>query len=175
MAVLDTARILVVDDRETNREIIANYLATCGGTVSHAANAAEAWALLNAANAAGRPFHAAVVDMMMPGETGLEFAERVKANPSTAPLKIVLATSLNWKGDYASVRKAGIEMILTKPVRRHDLVEAVARAITGTRHPGWQARTPARDGGFDRGDDTAPGWPAAALRRSHPAWSRTIR
>ena len=158
-AVLDGARILVVDDRETNREIIANYLATCGGIVSHAANAAEASTLLNAANAAGRPFHAAVVDMMMPGETGLEFAERVKANPLTAPLKIVLATSLNWKGDYASVRKAGIEMILTKPVRRHDLVEAVARAITGTRHPGWQARTPARHGGFNRGEDIAPEGP----------------
>ena len=140
LAVLDGARVLVVDDRETNREIIGSYLASCGVEVSLAQTAEAAWPLLLEARESEKPFHAAIVDMMMPGENGLEFAERVKADPSLASLKIILASSLNWQGDLASVRQVGIETVLTKPIRRHDLVDAAARAVSGGRHPGWRAR-----------------------------------
>ncbi|MEQ1715206.1 MAG: response regulator [Hyphomicrobium sp.] len=140
LMVLDGARVLVLDDRETNREIMASYLSGCGSDVALASSAAEAWPLICEARDAGKPFHAAIVDMMMPQENGMEFAARIKADAAHTDLKIILASSLNWQGDLASVRQAGIEMILTKPIRRHELVEAAARAISGTRHPGWRAR-----------------------------------
>jgi signal transduction histidine kinase/DNA-binding response OmpR family regulator/HPt (histidine-containing phosphotransfer) domain-containing protein len=136
--VLSGARILVIDDRETNREIIASYLEGCAAQVDQAASTAAAWPKLVSALAIKKPYHAAVVDMVMPEENGLEFARRIKAHPELARLKIVLATSLNWQGDAKSIRDAGIEAILTKPIRRGDLVDAAARAVTGTRHAGWR-------------------------------------
>ena len=135
--VLDDARILVIDDRDTNREIIANYLSACGCKVSLASSTAEAWPMLTASLEIGKPYHAAVVDMVMPEENGIEFAARMKAHEKLSRLKVIIATSLNWQGDLASIRDAGIDTVLTKPIRRDELVGAVARAISGNRHPGW--------------------------------------
>ena len=137
-AVLDGARILVIDDRETNRDIMKDYLEGCGARTQCAESAAAAWPMLMASLETGKPFHAAVVDMMMPDENGLEFAQRIKRHPVLSRLKVIIATSLNWQGDSAAVRAAGIETVLTKPVRRHELVDAAARAISGARHPGWR-------------------------------------
>jgi two-component system, sensor histidine kinase and response regulator len=138
--VLEGARILVIDDRETNREIVTNYLESCGSATSRAVSTADAWPMIAAAAETGKPFHAAVVDMMMPDENGLEFAKRIKAHPKFSQMKIIIATSLNWQGDIASVRDAGIEAVLTKPIRRNDLIDIVARAVSGTRHMGWRGQ-----------------------------------
>ena len=137
-AVLHDARILVIDDRETNREIIMSYLEGCAAKVSMAHNTAAGWSMLLDASANEKPFHAAIIDMNMPDENGVEFARRVKENPQLSRLKIIIATSLNWHGDMAAIRAAGIDRLLTKPVRRDELVDAAARAITGTRHAGWR-------------------------------------
>ena len=140
--VLEGARILVVDDLETNCEIIANYLSTYGSNVSVALSAAQAWPILEEALAIGKPFHAAVIDMVMPDENGLEFSARIKDHEKLSRLKVIMATSLNWQGDLASIRNAGIETLLTKPIRRHDLISAASRAISGNRHPGWRSKRP---------------------------------
>jgi two-component system, sensor histidine kinase and response regulator len=137
-AVLDGARILVIDDRETNRDIMKNYLEGCGALTQCAESTAAAWPMLTASLETGKTFHAAVVDMMMPDENGLEFAQRIKLHPTLSRMKVIIATSLNWHGDTAAVRSAGVETVLTKPVRRHELVDAAARAISGARHPGWR-------------------------------------
>jgi two-component system, sensor histidine kinase and response regulator len=139
LSVLEGARILVIDDRETNRDIVANYLDGSSARVTVAESTAAAWPMIIAADSIGKPFHAAVVDMIMPEENGLEFASRIKNHPTLSRLKIILATSLNWQGDAAAIRDAGIEAVLTKPVRRDDLIDAAARAVTGTRHPGWRS------------------------------------
>jgi signal transduction histidine kinase/DNA-binding response OmpR family regulator len=143
-AVLDGARIIVIDDRETNREIVTNYLEGCSAKVAQASSTANAWPMLVAALATKTPYHAAIVDMVMPEENGLEFARRIKLHPELSRLKIIIATSMNWHGDIAAIRDAGIEAVLTKPIRRDDLVDAAARAVSGTRHAGWRTDVEAR-------------------------------
>ena len=138
LTVLEGARILVVDDRETNRDIMRNYLESAGAAVATAVSGAEAWPLLTAAAVAKKPFHAAIIDMMMPVENGMQLSERIKNDPQTAGMKTILATSVNWQGDLAAIRAAGIETVLTKPIRAQDLTEQTARAIAGIRHPGWR-------------------------------------
>ena len=134
------ARILVIDDSETNRDVITNYLEHCQANVTAVETTELAWKLLLAAADQGRPFHAAVVDMLMPNENGLEFAARVKANPVLARLKIILATSISWDGDLAAVRAAGIEAVFTKPIRRHSLIDEISRVVAGVRHQGWRSK-----------------------------------
>ena len=138
LTVLEGARILVVDDRETNRDIMRNYLEGAGAAVQLAASGTEAWPLLVCAAQSDKPFHAAIIDMMMPVENGLELSQRIKKDPSVMGVKVILATSMNWQGDIAAIREAGIEAVLTKPIRSHDLVDQAARAIAGIRHPGWR-------------------------------------
>ena len=137
-SVLQGARLLVIDDHEANRDIIANYLMACGSDVTVTSSTADAYPALVAANETGKPFHAAIVDMMMPDETGLAFAKRIKDHATLSKLRIVLATSMNWQGDGATVRDAGVEAVLTKPIRRHDLIDTLVRTVSGNRHPGWR-------------------------------------
>jgi two-component system, sensor histidine kinase and response regulator len=137
-AALAGARILVIDDRDSNREIVAAYLNDCGSTVTAVASTAAADEALADAELLGKPFHAALVDMMMPDENGLQFAKRIKNSPSNASIKLLILSSMSWHGDLADIRDAGIDSVLTKPIRRKDLVDAAARAISGCRHQGWQ-------------------------------------
>ena len=137
--------MLVIDDRDTNRDIVTNYLEGCSAKVTAVSSTAAAWPMLVAADAIGKPFHAAIVDMIMPDENGLEFATRIKAHPALSRLKVIIATSIDWQGDVAAIREAGIEGVLTKPIRRNDLIDAAARAVSGTRHAGWRP-TPTGNG-----------------------------
>jgi predicted outer membrane repeat protein len=138
LTVLEGARILVVDDHETNRDIMRNYLENAGASVATAASSAEAWPLLGQAASSDKPFHAAIIDMMMPVENGLQLSERIKNDVLIGVTKTILATSINWQGDLAAIRAAGIEAVLTKPIRCNDLTNSAARAIAGSRHPGWR-------------------------------------
>jgi two-component system, sensor histidine kinase and response regulator len=129
---LRDVRVLIVDDRETNREIVFNYLSTDGAQCETAANASDAMAALLRAHEEGRPFAAAVVDMIMPGTDGLALVQQVRADRRNSAMGIVMATSLSWKGDQRSVRSLGIQSLLTKPIRRADLTRAVAAALAET-------------------------------------------
>ena len=127
---LQGKRILVVDDRETNCEIARAYLEGAGALVECARTCAAAMTLLRAAQVAGRPFEAAVLDLVMPDGSGLTMAGQIKGDAALASIALVLATSLSWKGDGKAVREAGIREFLTKPLRRSDLLDAVSRALS---------------------------------------------
>ena len=90
--------------------------------------------------------------MMMPDENGLEFAKRLKDHAKFSRMRIIIATSLHWQGDMVSVRDAGIEAVLTKPIRRHELVDTAARAISGTRHLGWRGELMSAQGDEQSGE-----------------------
>ncbi len=122
-------RILVLDDRATNREIILAYLKDAGALATGLGNPDAAIAVLRAAAREGEPYAAALIDMVMPSITGLEVGRRIKADPAIADTKLVMVTSLSWKGDVGNVRQEGFAALLVKPVRGSELVRTVARAI----------------------------------------------
>jgi signal transduction histidine kinase/CheY-like chemotaxis protein/HPt (histidine-containing phosphotransfer) domain-containing protein len=126
---LEGRRLLIVDDRASNREIMASYLEAAGATCD-AVSTADA-ALTEAKRAAEQtePYAAIVVDMVMPGTDGLGLVQKLRSDPSHANVGIVMVTSLSWKGDQRTVRALGVQAFMTKPVRRDELVAAVSRAI----------------------------------------------
>ena len=124
-------RILVVDDRATNREVLAACFSDCGALTTAAEGAVEALAALEAAVADGKPYALALVDMVMPGVNGLEFARMVRARPALAGLKLVMVTSMSWKGDTRIARELGYQGFLTKPVHRSELLSVACRALVG--------------------------------------------
>ena len=128
-ACLAGRRVLVVDDRATNREIVTSYMASTGAQVEAVGNAAAAMDLLEAAIVAGRPFDLAVIDFVMEGCDGLELARRISSTPSLQRVKLILLSSIAWGPDTGDHAAAGIEMVLHKPIRRDEFIAAANQCL----------------------------------------------
>ena len=124
-------RILVVDDRESNREIVCSYLAACGAQPEQADGAGQSLSLLKQAANSGRPFVLAVVDLIMPGTDGLALSRLIKSDSTLRSMRLILLSSLSWTDEIGAVRDAGIDRLLHKPVRRTELVNTVAGLLEG--------------------------------------------
>ncbi len=110
----DLPHILVVDDDERIRTLLLRYLNDHGFLAVAASSAAEAREML-----ARFTFDALVVDIMMPGETGLEFTQRFK---QTSDLPILLLTALGTTDDKITGFEKGADDYLSKPFEPRELV-----------------------------------------------------
>ena len=118
---LSGKRILIVDDNETNREILKACLTSWEMRVEEATGGPQALqALLNAAGA-GDPFQAAIIDMQMPEMDGCQLGRLIREDERLARLKMAVLTSLGIRGDARRFETAGFEAYLTKPVRNQEL------------------------------------------------------
>ncbi len=124
-------RVLIVDDNDTNRDILRDVIENWGGTTQGVAGGPAALEALWAVKASGGTlFDAAIIDMMMPGMTGIELARAVKADPWFCDIPLIMLTSTNWEGDRRQAREAGIATFLNKPVRQSELFDQIALVTT---------------------------------------------
>ncbi len=114
-----TARVLVVDDLLPNIKLLEARLSAEYFDVLTAMNGPDALA----ACVQGR-CDIVLLDVMMPGMDGLEVCRRLKANPATAHLPVVLVTALDQPADRVRGLDAGADDFLTKPL---DEVALIAR------------------------------------------------
>jgi CheY-like chemotaxis protein len=136
-ASLAGARVLVVDNNATSREILTRRIAAWQAEVVTAADAGAALALLQAAASAGAPFAIAVLDLHLTGKATLDIAAAMRADPATGRPKTILLTSLRQGLSPDELARAGIDRYLTKPARLAQLHEALATLLER------QAGTPA--------------------------------
>jgi CheY-like chemotaxis protein len=125
-------RVLVVDDNETNRVVLADQLSTWGMSVETLDSGARALSLLDAATREGRSFDVAVLDLCMPEMDGLELARRISAAPHPISSGLLLLTSGPDVGQ-ADARAAGIAACLTKPVQLSRLQAALQALVASGR------------------------------------------
>ncbi len=118
-------RALVVDDNATNRAILSRQLAAWRVDCAVATAGAEALAALRAAAAQHTPFAFAVLDLQMPGMSGLELAQAIHADPAVAGLQLIILTSMGRTLTRAELDAAGVGRCLVKPVRQAQLHEAL--------------------------------------------------
>ncbi len=128
-------RVLVVDDNQTNREILLQTVVGWGMEADAAADGEQALRMLQAAVAA-QSFDALILDMLMPGLDGRAVARVIRADPALSTLPIVLLTSANL-ADNARRPPEGIDAFLSKPVRSGELYGALAKLLRET--PGSRA------------------------------------
>jgi two-component system phosphate regulon response regulator OmpR len=119
--------VLVIDDDKRLRDLIARYLTEQGYRVTTAVNAADARAKL-----AGITFDLLVVDIMMPGESGLEFTKSLR---SQSDIPVLLLTALGETGDRITGLESGADDYLPKPFEPRELVLRL-QAILRRRRPG---------------------------------------
>jgi CheY-like chemotaxis protein len=115
-------RVLVVDDDEVIRQLITLNLELEGFEVQEAVDGANA---LQAAV----DFDPAVItlDIMMPNLDGWDAAARLRANPETAHIKVVLLSARAQEADVRRGARIGVDAYLTKPFDPDDLVDIVRR------------------------------------------------
>ncbi len=111
---VDSPHILVVDDDNRLRELLRKYLSDNGFRVSAAADAAEARRTLAAFD-----FDLMVLDLMMPGETGLELAAALRKERR---VPILMLTAMGESADRIAGLESGADDYLTKPFEPRELV-----------------------------------------------------
>ncbi|MFP4192704.1 MAG: PAS domain S-box protein, partial [Candidatus Hydrogenedentota bacterium] len=122
-------RVLIVDDNATNREILTRQLTAWEMRPDEAASGAAALEALPQAIAGGDPFHAAIIDMQMPGMDGEAVGRAIQGDPRLAQTRMVMLTSLGARGDSSRFAEIGFHAYLTKPVRRDELKKVLALAL----------------------------------------------
>ena len=121
---IEGLRALVVDDNETNREILREQLAARGVHVEEAVGGKQALAKLKTSIDGDDPFDVAIIDMHMPEMNGLELAREMRKNARYDRTRLVMLTSVS-AGDPEMMKAFGIETHLTKPVQTRILYEAL--------------------------------------------------
>src|SRR5262249_46372277 len=106
----DRGHILVVDDDEGNRDVLARRLAREGYTVSVAADGNAAFAALDST-----PVDLVLLDVMMPGMDGYEVLTRLKANPERRRVPVLMISALDEIGSVVRCIELGAEDYLSKP------------------------------------------------------------
>jgi len=112
--VVDGPHILVVDDDNRLRDLLRKYLADNGFRVSVAGDAAEARKTL-----ASFDFDLMVLDLMMPGETGLELARSLRKERR---VPILMLTAMGESADRITGLETGADDYLTKPFEPRELL-----------------------------------------------------
>ena len=107
-----SARILVVDDIPVNVRLLEAKLSAEYYDVITATSGAEALEMIKS-----EPPDIVLLDVMMPEMDGFEVCRRIKAEPATALLPVIMVTALNEQSDRVTGLEAGADEFLTKPVR----------------------------------------------------------
>ena len=117
-------RILVVDDQRTNAEIVAGLLRNLGYEVEIALEGASALERVRQV-----PIDLVISDIMMPGMDGYQLCRRLRADPATALLPVVLITSLDPQVERVTGIEAGADDFLSRPVNWAELFARVKRLL----------------------------------------------
>jgi CheY-like chemotaxis protein len=131
---LKGARVLVADDNEVNRTVLARQLKAIGIDAHSVADGAAALTELQREWAAGRPFDLAIIDHQMPGISGEMLAAQIRRDPNICDTKLVLASSIGLPRRSESIRESGFSAMLTKPVRSRELLDALGRLLSAAVH-----------------------------------------
>jgi adenylate cyclase len=114
------AKILVVDDTAKNVKLLADLLSAKGYSVVTAESGRDALAQLEAE----RP-DLVLLDVVMPEMSGYEVCEKIRANPATRILPVVMVTALDPGEERVKGLDAGADDFLTKPINRAELLARV--------------------------------------------------
>jgi len=120
----DQPLILLVDDNETTLRISSEYLNAKGFRVILASNGQDA---INRARETQPDL--IVMDIQMPGMSGLEAIREIRADSLIRSIPILALTALAMPGDRELCLKAGANEYLSKPIGLHDFIDAIQRYL----------------------------------------------
>jgi two-component system alkaline phosphatase synthesis response regulator PhoP len=114
------SKILVVDDNEQNLELLVAYLETLECSVVTAVDGVDALEKL-----ASETPDLILLDIMMPRMSGFEVCRKIKSDPTTRDIPVIMVTALNELTDIERGVESGTDDFITKPVNRLELITRV--------------------------------------------------
>jgi CheY-like chemotaxis protein len=117
-------KVIIADDEPSMRLLVHATIESDDYSVLEAADGNQAWDLIQQQ----RP-SLVLLDVQMPGKSGLELLKMVKADPSLAATKVILLTAKAQETDIEAGLIAGADFYLTKPFSPLDLLTRVEEAL----------------------------------------------
>ena len=121
-------RVLVVDDSEVIRELISVNLELEGFEVSTAEDGQDALDRIEQVQP-----DLVTLDVVMPRLNGFETAARLRANPATRHIPVVMVSAAAQEGDLQRGREIGVNAYITKPFQPEELVRVVRELTASAR------------------------------------------
>ena len=125
---LSNSKILIADDNTQNCELLDAYLATEDYEIGFAYDGQQTLEKVTEFTP-----DLILLDIMMPKLSGYEVCEKLKTDPKTKSIPILMVTALNEKNDIEKAVQAGCDDFLTKPVNQLELKTRV-RSLLRVRH-----------------------------------------
>ena len=121
---MEKSKILIADDNPTNVELLEVYLADVPCEIATAVDGRDT---LNKV-ASFQP-DLILLDIMMPKLSGFEVCKKVKSDPATKDIMILMVTALNEPGDIERAVMAGCDDFLSKPINKLELLKRVENML----------------------------------------------
>jgi CheY-like chemotaxis protein len=116
--------VLIADDEPSMRLLVRATIESDQYTVVEAADGDEAWALIQQHKPS-----VVLLDVQMPGRSGLEVLAKIRSDPSLAATRVIMLTAKALKADVEVGLTAGADLYLTKPFSPLDLLTRVDEAL----------------------------------------------
>lgn len=132
---IDGSIILLVDDNAQNLELLQAYLETLSCTILMAEDGIEAMKIIDERrqSSSKRMPDLILLDIMMPRMSGFEVCRRLKDDPATRSIPVMMVTALNELGDIERGVNSGTDDFVTKPVNKLELITRV-KSLLRVRH-----------------------------------------
>ncbi|GMV04713.1 MAG: hypothetical protein AMXMBFR53_09930 [Gemmatimonadota bacterium] len=138
-------RYLVVDDNATARRIVTQALAHVGAGALEAEGVDGGLEMARRAVEGGEPFDVVILDHMMPGRDGFDFARAIHDDPAYGRPRVLMLTSGALAKGAERARALGVGGYMAKPVARTELLRALGALLARPRHDGPERRLITRD------------------------------
>jgi two-component system sensor histidine kinase/response regulator len=119
------ARVLLIDDKRYSRDSLTQYMTAWGMNSKHADSVRQGLNLLTSAVSDQNPFQIVIVDLLMPGMTGVDLARTIRADSQLSATKIVVLISSERPGVAEQALALGFDACLNKPVRQSQLFDCL--------------------------------------------------
>ena len=122
---LADVRVLIVDDDEISRRVLAEQITSWGMRADTRSSAEEGMTMLRRAQADDQPYQVAILDYQMPEVDGESLALSIKSDPLLRDTVLVMLSSLSQGSDEERISKAGFAAYMLKPVRQSLLMDTL--------------------------------------------------
>lgn len=122
-------RILVVDDNAKSRYVLSGLLRLWKCSVDRAADAHNAFEMMELAYEEHKPYRVVILDMYMPEMSGEELGLRIRRDGRYAQTDLVMLTGIGRRGDVSRLKEAGFSAYLTKPLKQDQLYDCIATLL----------------------------------------------
>jgi PAS domain S-box-containing protein len=129
-------RALCVDDHDISLHVFRSLLLGWGVDATCVSTPQAAMAALDAADGAARPYDFAILDQQMPGIDGFTLGDLMRGRPATANLPLLLSSSIVTPGGLDEATARGFGGLVTKPVKKRYLLQALTQALALQTAPG---------------------------------------